>query len=36
MVRFSNIESLDIKARVRDTLMESYKERIQNTVQTYI
>ena len=36
MVRFSNIETLDIKARIRDILTESYEERIQNNVQTYM
>ena len=36
MVRFSNIETPDIKARVRDILTESYEERIQNTVQKYM
>ena len=35
-ITFSNIETPDIKARVRDILTESYEERIQNTVQTYM
>ena len=36
IVMFSNIETPDIKARVRDILTESYEERIQNTVQKYM
>ena len=36
MVTFSTIETTDIKAKIRDILTESYEERIQNTVQTYI
>lgn len=36
IVTFSSIETPDIKARVRDILTESYEERIQNTVQTYM
>ena len=35
-VTFSTSETPDIKARVRDILTESYEERIQNTVQTYM
>lgn len=35
-ITFSNIETPDIKARVRDILTESYEERIQNTVQEYV
>ena len=35
-VTFSTSETSDIKARVRDILTESYEERIQNTVQTYM
>ena len=35
MITFSNIETSDIKAIIRDILTESYEERIQNTVQTY-
>ena len=35
-VTFSTCETPDIKAKVRDILTESYEERIQNTVQTYI
>ena len=33
MVRFSTIETPDIKIRIRE---KSYEERIQNTVQTYM
>ena len=36
IVTFSSIETSNIKARVRDILTESYEERIQNTVQTYM
>ena len=36
MVRFSTIETPDIKIRIRDILTASYEERIQNTVQTYV
>ena len=36
IVTFSSIETPDIKARVRDILTESYEERIQNAVQTYM
>ena len=36
IVTFSTSETPDIKARVRDILMESYEERIQNTVQKYM
>lgn len=35
-ITFSNIETPNIKARVRDILTESYEERIQNTVQKYV
>lgn len=35
-VTFSTSETPDIKARVRDILTESYGERVQNTVQTYM
>ena len=35
-ITFSNIETPNIKARVRDILTESYEERIQNTVQEYV
>ena len=35
-VTFSTSETPDIKARVRDILTESYEERVQNTVQTYM
>ena len=35
-VTFSTSETPDIKARIRDILTESYEERIQNTVQTYM
>lgn len=36
MVTFSNIEMPNIKDSIRDILTESYEERIQNTVKTYI
>ena len=36
IVTFSASETPDIKTRIRDILTESYEERIQNTVQTYI
>ena len=36
IVTFSSIETPDIKDRVRDILTESYEERVQNTVQTYM
>ena len=36
IVTFSGIEMPDIKARIRDILTESYEERVQNTVQTYM
>ena len=32
-VRFSDTETEDVKARVRDILTESYEERFQRTVQ---
>ena len=32
-VRFSDTETADVKARVRDILTESYEERFQRTVQ---
>ena len=35
-ITFSNIETPDIKARVRDILTESYEERLQDAVQKYI
>ena len=35
-ITFSNIETPNIKARVRDILTESYEERLQNTVQKYV
>ena len=35
-ITFSNIETSDIKAIIRDILTESYEERLQNTVQKYM
>lgn len=35
MITFSNIETPDIKARIRDILTESYEERLQDTIQKY-
>lgn len=32
-VRFSDTETADVKARIRDILTESYEERCQRTVQ---